>query len=356
MVGQGYSNTLWRTIPVDNSSFAANFNMETTVVIGCPYDSLGALARTLSDETSGEAEIIQVDDIGCVSNGQIFLQNGTPIPLGCIDSSYVRYPYDLIPPHTSTYVKREKTEFLKSIALLLDSVSVNDIGNSWKMRNRLLSLRTADAHGVQVPDALLSSGVLRSSVATGEEDSAVKAIGNCYVAPPDARLGEELRPFVTMAEDSGESAYIFPASCLSEEKVEEYLDAVGHTFVQEAIHPAVEYRCYCIGDSTFVYRREEASSFDRSASSYRETTYTLDQDTQNGIWSVMDSMDFQYLCFDILVTEDESEVVIDINPFGSLPPSDQLPEATEKLASVLLHPEDGFTPKMTSGDLRTEGS
>jgi hypothetical protein len=202
----------------------------------------------------------------------------------------------------------------------------------------VFSLHTADKHGVRVPDALLTSDALESTSATGQEDSAVKAIGNCYVAPPDANLGEELRPFLTMADDSGESAYIFPASCLTEEEVEEYLDAVGHVFVQEAIHPAVEYRCYFIGDSTFVYRREETDSFDKSDSSYRETTYTLDQRTRTGIWSVMEWMGFQYLCFDILVTEDENEFVIDINPFGSLPPVDRLPEATEKLASILLHP------------------
>lgn len=311
--------------------------METAVVIGCPYDSLEALARTLSDGASQEAEIIQVEDIGGVSNGEILLHSGKTVPSEHVVSAYVRYPYDLIPPHTSTYVKRERTEFLKSIALLLDPVSVNDIGNSWKMRNRLFSLRTADSHGVRVPNALLSSGVLRGSGAT-EKESAVKAIGNCYVAPPDASLSDELRPFVTMAEDGGESAYIFPASSLSEEEVEEYLDAVSHTFVQEAIHPAVEYRCYCIGDSAFAYRREETDSFDRSASSYHETEYTLDRTTREGIRSVMDSMGFQYLCFDVLVTEDKSECVIDINPFGSLPPFDRLPEPTEKLASTLLDP------------------
>lgn len=322
-----------------HSSSLAKVAMESAVVIGCPYDSLGGLAEILQDATSEEASIIQVQDISGVSSGQVFLPDGRSFRAKSVVSSYVRYPYDLIPPHTSTYVRREKTEFLKSIALLLDSVSVNDMGNSWKMRNRLFSLRAADSHGVEVPDALLSSGELSAGMA-GKKGAAVKAIGNCYVAPPDTNLDGDIRPFVTLAEDGGESAYIFPASRLSEEEVEKYLEAVGHMFVQEAIHPAVEYRCYCIGDSTFVYRREETDAFDRSASSYHKTEHSLEQNTREGIWSVMESMSFQYLCFDVLVTEDESEFVIDINPFGSLPPFDRLPEATEKLASVLLKPLD----------------
>ena len=79
----------------------------------------------------------------------------------------------------------------------------------------------------------------------------MKAIGNCYVAPPDASLSEELRPFVTMAEDSGESAYIFPASSLSEEEVEEYLGDTSGSRVPVLLHRRLCFRLQTGGDGFF---------------------------------------------------------------------------------------------------------
>jgi len=323
--------------------------VKPAIIIGCPYGGVEGLATVLRNTTGEDTTIIQVEDIGAVSSEEILLHNGRTCLRDDVISAYVRYPYDLIPPHTTTFVRREKTEFLKSIALLLNPVSVNDVGNAWKMRNRLFSLREAASHGVQTPKSLLSGGRLAEELSfsgTPAQTLAVtaKAIGNCYVAPPDANIGESLRGFVTLAKDGGESAYIFPASRMSEEQVRTYLDTAGYAFLQDAVRPATEYRCYRVGQSTLVYKRDEIDSFDRSAATYRETGYSLRQDTQEGVRDLMASVSFQYLCFDVLVTEQGSEVVIDINPFGSLPPFDRLPAATEQLASLLRRPVDAINP------------
>ena len=319
--------------------------MSSVVIIGCPYGALKGLTLSLKGMTGDETKIISVEDIGSVSDKEITLETGKIYRYDQVRSSHIRYPYDLIPPHTSTFVKREKTEFLKSIALLLSPVSVNDVGNAWRMRNRLFSLHRARAHGLRTPKSLLSRDFidrkrLRERLDDSESGVATKAIGNCYVASQDASVSKSLRSFVTLAEDDGESAYIFPASLLSESDVIEYLDAVNCTFVQEAIRPAVEYRCYLVAESVFVYEREKTDSFDQSAATYHATDYSLGQNTREGIKELMIAMDFQYICFDVLVTNTGSEVVIDINPFGSLPPHDRFPVPTKRLASLLLNPPD----------------
>ena len=249
--------------------------------------------------------------------------------------SFLRYPYDLIPPHSKSYKLREEIEFYKSLALLFDDISLNRLSSTWMLRNRLYSLSKANNEGVRIAEYVLTRS---NNVDLAWGDSlAVKAIGNCFVSEETHSLSEPEKFFFCVEEDDGDSAVIFPASKLDRDKLNNYINSFGHAFIQRAIHAKSEYRGYLIGKDFFIYKREDMNHFDKSAAKYIKTNHCLSKRNSDGIQRLALNHEILFLCFDFVIDSYNDEYVIDINPYGSMPKFNQFPEPSLSLASLLIN-------------------
>ena len=146
------------------------------IIIGCPYTNLENIENAISDISENKVNVINTNEITRFSNRGFFLDD-IFLPIDKIHSSFIRYPYDLIPPHSSTYILREKIEFYKSIALILDKVGINSLKNTWTLRNRAYSLSQAETYGAKVPEFWLSQSTDKYFT---EDKWMLKATGNCF--------------------------------------------------------------------------------------------------------------------------------------------------------------------------------
>jgi len=227
---------------------------------------------------------------------------------------------------------------------MLEASSVNPVGSTWKLRNRVFSLHLAERHGISIANfALLSDkfrniqpGMSNLSGSGPSSSVAVKATGNCFVSTGEKDLTPELISFCQLAEDDGDTAYIFPASQLDASDLRQYIKEVGVAFAQEVIEVETEYRAYAVGTDFFLYERSEAAVFDRSSAPYQKTGEKLRGPLRESVLNLMQNEEIGYLCFD-LVEKNSKKFIIDINPHGSFPPYQAFPGVVDTLSKYMIN-------------------
>ncbi|MDO5972002.1 hypothetical protein Q4Q35_19550 [Flavivirga aquimarina] len=303
-------------------------------LIGCPYTKMKHLRRAFETNSYPDISIINIENIGKIDKKFIYLKNtNIKVKLSDIKSCHIRYPYDLIPPLTATFKRREETEFIKTICLLFDEVSVNSFTASWVFRNRAFSLLTAEKYDCKIADFEIIKEDKYSKI---KSLKAIKALGNCFVS-------EDLKPtktlfskYIEIAQDGEDVAVIFPASKFDNKMLSEYIKVNGIAFIQNIVNSINEYRTYIIGKNIFIYKRGKHDSFDKSPAEYIKSDYKCSETTEVGLKNMMSDYNLNYLCFDMIVNSDGSEFIIDINPFGGLPNFEVFPEPSMALFNLML--------------------
>jgi glutathione synthase/RimK-type ligase-like ATP-grasp enzyme len=223
---------------------------------------------------------------------------------------------------------------LKTIAIMFDHVAINRITSCWLLRNRIYSLKLLRDFGIEVPLSIVGT---TSVLPMGHlpYEVAVKAVGNCYVSDDFRGVDDHMRRFFSLERDGDEIAVIFPASVLSQSELKDYSDSIGVFFAQERIRGRKEIRVYFIGDDVFVYERESVNSrFDGSFARLLRSKYIIDSGMIRRMRNFMEAMHLRYVCIDAIV-RDRKEIVIDVNPYGSLPEFSESAEPWAALARAM---------------------
>lgn len=311
--------------------------MKKNIIIGCPYTSMACVSKAIRELVGDGLNVVNTSDVVGVNGDIIFIGNGAnPYLVSDFKSSFIRYPYDLIPPHAGSYLLREDIEFYKSLALLFDSVAINALGSTWMLRNRAYSLGKARLYGAKVAQHhILKSGFPVELL--GHEKMAVKALGNCFVCENPSDIDESLCKYLTFEEDDGDFAAIFPASLLDKKQVVDYMNEVGAIFIQEPVYSKDELRVYSVGNKIFCYKRALSQKFDRSSDKYESTEFILSDSTISAIASLKRDFKLGFICFDLIIDSSMGEIVIDINPYGSIPRYEEFPEVATAIAELLVY-------------------
>lgn len=306
------------------------------IVVGCPYTDLRPIHEHIQ-HVAPSVRVVNARDVTRVGFCKIHVL-GEALAISEIGASFVRYPYDLIPPHSESFVLRERTEYYKSLALVVDHVALNPVATTWMLRNRIFSLLQAARAGARVPrsEAISAPAPDIHELPEAGREVAVKAIGNCFVTDKAIALGDDQHTFVERAEDDGDTAYIFPASRVDATQVRVLAEVFGCAFVQMPVNVSVEFRGYLVGKSFFLFERSPCDEFDKSAASYEETAYQLTETTAEALLQVAQENTMSYLCFDVVLDHAGREWLLDLNPYGSLPPYDAHPGPTDELSLCLL--------------------
>jgi len=305
----------------------------TIIVVGCPYTQMRGLSQSIANHSSG-IDIINFNDITAVSFEELSVrQFDDPIHISDVSCSFIRYPYDLIPPHSGTFKLREKTEFLKTVSLMLQDCAINPIMTAWKVRNRLFSLAVAHKVGLKVPISRVVTTPAAQQLSG--EYFFIKAMGNCFVTYKESEIETDIKPFLRLEEDGGEFAWILPAQKYNTSDFSRYIDNVEAGFVQEEIANIREYRIYIIKSKVLAYCREDIDNSDKSAANYTTTTLVPSDRFLRSLKEYAQLIGLEYLCVDVIQNKDEYYVV-DVNPYGSLPAYDLLPEPTDALAKYMI--------------------
>lgn len=321
------------------------------IVIGCPYTGMAGVRTALEDMGLGD-EVVGADEVRCLTPDALCIQGQPePAPIDEVRASFLRYPYDIIPPHSSSFALREQTEAYKSLALPLDPVALNPLAVTWMLRNRAFSLREADRAGAAVPthEVLWAGGSssLLENGAHGGRVLTIKAAGNCFVG--ESLAGEENLPcdLFRLEEDDGDEAWILPASRIEPERLPAYLRDVGAAFVQALVTGSEEYRLYLVGGEIFILRRRhegritqiaafENVAIDRSADRFEPASIeAVAPEIHRAMGRMSQAHGLGYLCADVIVDMDGGSWMIDVNPYGSLPPLSEHAAPTLALAKLL---------------------
>lgn len=326
------------------------------IIIGCPYTNMSGLHRALRD-VDAKAVVVSGDQLQALG-GEYMLVTGfpNPVPLGVIRVSFLRYPYDIIPPHSRTFTLREQTEAYKSLAIALDDVAVNPLSATWLLRNRSFSLREVKRRGAPVPEyrilwarAPQSSTRAVASDLTLSGNLVLKATGNCFVDETLEYDNDIPLSWLRREEDDGEVAWIMPATRVAPRQLQEYLRAARVAFVQEFVEARDEFRIYCIGGSLLTFQRvrpevdlrssDRADVYvDRSIDALEpvEMPAAISDTVAGALRRLGADYHLGFLCADVIVDPNGISWVIDVNPYGSLPSFDEHPAPTRALAQLIL--------------------
>lgn len=306
------------------------------IFLACPYNGLRSIKQSLM-RYSATIRVIDSSDLSHVTSQTLCVGDNEWIPFASIHCAFIRYPYDLIPPHTESFKKREDTEFLKTLALLLDHVSPNKIATSWSIRNRMYSIELAKSFGVPVPSQseihLANNKNLYSQIS---RQMIFKSLGNCFFSWSPSEIPTSCRDFFKVEEDDGEYAVIIPAQMVSR-GAENIIKECGLFFSQTLIPTFSELRFYIIGSKYFCYERKIISGIDQSGAEYAITSIKLPLKLTDSLKAFQDHIGLSYCCYDIIMDKDYQFTVIDINPFGSLPPYDKFQDVTDSLADYIAN-------------------
>lgn len=307
--------------------------MNKNIIIGCPYTSMSNIDMAFKEIGIKNITVVNCDDVTAIDLQTLSVKNGDSYEINSFYSSFIRYPYDLIPPHSSSFALREEIEYHKTLALALDSVSINHLASTWMLRNRSYSLSQVHGFGINIAEYV---ALRKENQLVIDNKKVVKALGNCFVSDDIGSLNSDINNFVKVEEDDGDVAAVFPASLLEDKSIKLYLSNIGVAFLQQYINSVNEYRGYIIGNTSFVYVRDQIDAFDKSTAKYVSTTYNLTNKTISGLNNLMTKFKMQYLCFDFLLTEANEEIIIDINPYGSMPKYSEYPAPSLQLAKLLM--------------------
>ncbi|MFC1632802.1 hypothetical protein ACFL1U_01500 [Patescibacteria group bacterium] len=308
------------------------------IIIGCPYDRIIDLKSALKTIAKGSV-IVDVNDVSAVDFDAIYVGSDfKPMRISDFNASFIRYPYDLIPPHTSNYSRREKTELLKTLALLFSDVSINKFSESLRARNRIYSLKVAASCGLNIPSSLIVSRNIGNFKTDLFSDKVVtKSLGNCYYAKRLNNEEELTKKQLFFTKDGNDSAYIYPAHAIKNaEELNAHIESFQVSFLQNCVK-GKEFRIYLIGEKIFFYSREKVDGIDKSAGKKVPIDSPIDNKEKVKLFTLLKKLKLQYLNIDAVIDSATKKfIVIDINPFGSLPDYDTDPEPTLELARLIL--------------------
>lgn len=302
-------------------------------LIGCPYTGLKNVEKSLHKLCEQGVNVFNAEDVAAINDGYSIEIKGREIAVDSFAGCFLRYPYDLISPHSASYSLREETEFYKSLCFIFDSVNINPLGSTWALRNRVNSLIQLRLNGALVPEFHLMKKGTRPYF---NRDCAVKAVGNCYVSEVKEDVTEQQESFLSFEQDGDDFAAVFPASLFSPSQVTEYIDAFGTAFLQENIGSGQEFRCYSVGNQFFIYQRRKIDRFDKSFADYEQTDYELSVQTVKAVRMVSRNFGLKYSCFDVITDSVGREQIIDFNPYGSFPDYTKFPEVSIAAAKVII--------------------
>lgn len=281
---------------------------------------------------------INTNDITGIDLSRIYTKNNKYF-FNTIHSVFVRYPYDIISPHSQTYNLRENTEYLKTISLLLSNKNINPIQSTWAYRNRLLSLNLADKIGLKIPKSIITRNLHNCKNFYNRKLTPIsKAIGNCFVSDKNIHFSGSKSKYFSSAEDGGEQAIVYLAQKMTINDLKKYLHINNIIFLQKKIGNIIkEFRVYLIGEKIFVFSRLNVlGKIDKSEELYVPDNFSAKHDRiKVKLFKLKKKMKLGYLCLDVLETKNDL-IVIDINPLGSLPPYKQYPFVTRELAKLLI--------------------
>jgi hypothetical protein len=303
------------------------------ILISCPYNRIQDLYESLNNIKKDCDLIFDGKDITAIDDDFVYIgKNSDKHKISSFTGAFIRYPYDLIEPHSSTYQKRESTEFLKTLALSLKDVSINSIQKSHFVRNRIYSLLCARECGLRTPKSIIyKSDKVKLDLGNYKF---TKSLGNCYFSSHISEKENNLKKFLSFAEDGGETAYIYePRIIKNKDHISEYLKNFGTLLLQDEIK-GVEYRVFIVGKDVFIYQREKIDSLDKSSAGLIKSDIKALKGCENKLLKLSVGLGLDYLCLDIII--DKDPVVIDINPFGSFPKYKLHPEVVDSLARLVL--------------------
>lgn len=304
------------------------------ILTGCPFSGIKGVNDAI--EKSKSNILLHVSDIEYCSLNELIV-NGSSYLHSEIKSSYIRYPYDLIPPFTSDYSKREAIEYHKSVALLFDNCAINKLASTWQLRNRQFSLLQYKKHGGDIVETYLLND---HKYLNSKKKYIVKSIGNCYVSEELTDVNNDI---FSVERDGEDIATIFPAQQFDLDNAGKYFNLVDHVLIQERIE-GKELRVHVIGKDVFLLERQKVAGVDQSTGDFLfyKAEFNLDK-IYHPIRSMMSEFNLDYLCFDLIMQEgSDRPFVIDINPYGSLPPTSEFPEHTNALAQLLISRHDNL--------------
>jgi len=304
------------------------------IIISCPYNRVQDLYQSLNKNKSKGDLIISDKDVSAVYDDSIYIgENAEKHSINSFSGSFIRYPYDLINPHTETYQKREGTEFLKTLALLFDQVGINSIQKAHFARNRLYSLFQARESGLKTAESIIiKNGNVDFNL---DHKQITKSLGNCYFSNQISEKEAALRDILSFEEDGNDTAYIYKPHLISDsDDIQKHTDNFGTCFLQNMIE-GEEYRVFVVDGKIFAYKRKEINSFDKSSAGLVKAPENLFSKYEANFNNLSDKLGLKYLCLDIIIKNDEP-IVIDVNPFGSFPKYQFHPEVVDTLSLLLL--------------------
>ncbi|MFH1314940.1 MAG: hypothetical protein ABIH67_00925 [Candidatus Uhrbacteria bacterium] len=226
------------------------------IIISCPYNRVQDLYKSL-DKNKSEGDLIISDkDVTAIDDNSIYIgDNAEKHSIKSFTASFIRYPYDLINPHTDTYQKREKTELLKTIALLFNEVGINDIQKAHFARNRLYSLSQARECGLKTPKSIIiKNGNIDFNL---DNKQITKSLGNCYFSNQVPKKECALKDILSFEEDGNDKAYIYkPHLVTNSDDIQKHTDNFGTCFLQNMIE-GEEYRVFVVNGNIFAYKRKK---------------------------------------------------------------------------------------------------
>ncbi len=303
------------------------------ILLACSYNSLGDLEKSIRKISKKEDLIFSDKDIKAVDDKFVYIgEKVEKHPIKTFTRAFIRYPYDLISPHTEDYQKRENTEFFKTLGLLFTDISINNIKDAHFARNRLYSLKKVRECGIKTPNSF----VLRKNNMDLKfsETQISKSLGNCYFSQALPEAETQLKEMLSFEEDSGDTAYIYPPHIIEGNiDLKKHIDIFGTCLLQNKIK-GEEYRIFIIGDKIFSYKREEIDPLDKSSARLVKIETDIFKEYESKFKSLCKNLNLEYLCIDVI--SGEEPIVIDVNPFGSFPKYNINPGVIDSLAQLLL--------------------
>lgn len=303
------------------------------VLIGCPYNSLEDL-KTSFKKISKKEDLIFLDrDVVGIDDKFIYIgERAEKHQLESFTRVFIRYPYDLIDPHSENYQKRENTEFFKTLGLLFADISINYIKDAHFARNRLYSLKKARESNLKTPNSFI---LRKNNIDLRFSKTQIsKSLGNCYFSQALPKTKAQLKKILSFEEDSGDTAFIYPPHIITgNADLKKHINMFGICFLQNKIS-GEEYRVFIVKNQVFFYKREKIDSLDKSSAELSRVKVGAFEKHKNKFKNLCKNLNLEYLCVDVIL--EKEPVVIDINPFGSFPEYNSHPEVVNSLARLLL--------------------
>jgi hypothetical protein len=307
------------------------------ILLACPYNGLKKLEKKIIEISSEKINLIKFVDISAIDNEYLYIgSNFKKLKILDIYSAYIRYPYDLIPPHTKTFNLRENIEFLKTLLILLSKVSINNYESGVLCRNRVYSLKIVEECGFLTIKSIAIKNKIKEKNKLVHNNIVTKSLGNCYYSENIKNKSKFENKYLNKEEDGGEVAYIYPAQKIEDFKdINERIKNIGVCLIQKKIK-GNEFRVYLFDNNILFFEREKINNTDKSAGQLIEKENAILEKNKNKFNKLRKKLNLRYLCLDLIISNGKI-YIIDVNPFGSLPNNNLSNTANTMLAKIILN-------------------